>query len=121
MLHAPLPRLLTSNICKAHSSLRLVIDIRKRDLRNEILGLPRLANHTIELVNLFESKTLRLVDHEEDESNADEAESAPNEEDFALEVGAFLIDHVGGGIGNGPVQKPVAGSLEVVSLILRLG
>lgn len=65
MLHAPLPRLLGPHFRKAHTPLRLVIDIRERDLRDKVLGLPRLADDTVEFVDLFEGQTLGLVDHEE--------------------------------------------------------
>lgn len=41
--------------------------------------------------------------------NANQAESSPDEEDLATEVGTLLVDHVGGGVGDGPVEKPVRG------------
>lgn len=47
-------------------------------------------------------------------SNADEAECTPDEEDFALKVGTLLVDHVGGGVGDCPVEEPVAGSCRIV-------
>jgi hypothetical protein len=40
--------------------------------------------------------------------NADEAECAPDEEDFALEVGALLVDHVRCSVRDCPVKQPVA-------------
>ena len=63
------------------------------------------------LIDLLQGQTLGLVNHEVDESDADEAEAAPDEEDLGLQVGVAgaLVDHVGGGVGDGPVEEPVGG------------
>lgn len=41
----------------------------------------------VQLVDLLEGQALRLVDHEVDEGDAEEAACEPDEEDFGLEVG----------------------------------
>ena len=88
-----------------------VLNILEADSRNEALALPRLADLEVKLVDLLEGQTLGLVDHEVDEGDADEAEAAPDEEDLGLQVGVAgaLVDHVGGGVGDGPVEEPVGG------------
>jgi hypothetical protein len=108
MLHTPLPRLRLTKLIQAHTLLQLVIYISVRNLRNEALGLPCLVDNAVKLINLFERKTLSLVNHEPDESNADEAESSPDEENLGLEIGALFVDHVGSGVSDGPVEEPVA-------------
>jgi hypothetical protein len=113
MLHTPLSRLCLTKLIQAHTRLQLVIHISVRDLRNKALRLPSLIDDTVKLINLLESKTFGLVNHEPNESNADEAESSPDEEHLGLKIGALLVDHVGGGVGDGPVKKPVAGSASV--------
>ena len=88
-----------------------VLNILEADSRNEALALPRLVDLEVELVDLLKGQTLGLVDHEVDEGDADEAEAAPDEEDLGLQVGVAgaLVDHVGGGVGDGPVEEPVGG------------
>jgi len=65
----------------------------------------------VELINLLQTESLGLVDHEVDEGNADEAEATPNEEDLGLKVGvAWTIVHkVWSGVSDGPVEQPVGG------------
>ena len=88
-----------------------VLNVLEADGRHEALALPRLADLEVKLVDLLEGQTLGLVDHEVDEGDADEAEAAPDEEDLGLQVGVAraLVDHVGGGVGDGPVEEPVGG------------
>lgn len=52
-------------------------------------------------------------------SNADEAESTPDEEDFALEICTLLVDHVRGSVSDGPVEEPVASGYGFVSTFFR--
>jgi hypothetical protein len=94
-----LPRTFASNI----------LDVLEADGRDEALALPRLADLAVELVDLLEGQALGLVDHEVDEGDADEAEAAPDEEDLGLQVGVAGagVDHVRGGVGDGPVEQPV--------------
>jgi hypothetical protein len=113
MLHAPLPRLRLAKLTQAHTLLQLVVHISIRNLRNEVLGLPSLVDDTVKLINLFERETFGFIDHKPDESNADEAEGAPDEEDLGLEVSTLLVDHVRGSIGDGPVEKPIAGIVSI--------
>jgi hypothetical protein len=125
MLHASLPRLSGANLCKAHVPLCRVIDILERHLWDESLGLPRLVNHAVEFVDLFERETFGFVDHKPatrmsqlcvvrkvvlenlHKRDANEAKRSPDEEDFALQICAFLINHIRCRISNSPIQKPV--------------
>jgi hypothetical protein len=88
-----------------------VLNVLEADSGHEALALPRLADLAVKLVDLLEGETLSLVDHEVDEGDANEAEAAPHEEDLGLEVGVAgaVVDHVRGGVGDGPVEKPVGG------------
>jgi hypothetical protein len=63
MLHASLPRLSGANLCKAHVPLCRMIDILERHLGDESLGLPRLVNHAVKLVDLFKRETFGFIDH----------------------------------------------------------
>lgn len=73
--------------------------------------LASIRHFGVELVDLFQTETLRLIDEEPDVGDADEASTEPDKEDFGLEVGeAFaVVDQVGGRVGNGPVEQPVGG------------
>lgn len=64
VLNAPLPGLRLADLVKSHSLLGGVVNINVCDLRNKVLGLPRLVDGAVELVDLFERKTLGLVNHE---------------------------------------------------------
>lgn len=74
--------------------------------------LPCRANLIIELINLLQSQTLGLVDHGVHERNAQEAAAEPDEEDLGLQVRVTwpVVDQVGGGVGDGPVEEPVCRS-----------
>lgn len=86
-----------------------ILDLGVRDGRHESLGLPRLGDLGVELIDLLEREAFGLVDEEVDEGAADEAEAAPDEEDLGLQVGVAWagVDHVRGGVGDGPVEQPV--------------
>lgn len=91
---------------------RLVSTVFLPSLSRTPLG--RLASHRhfgVELIHLFQTKSLGLVDEEPDVGNAEEASTEPDKEDFGLEIGeAFaVVDQVGGGISDGPVEQPVGG------------
>jgi hypothetical protein len=88
-----------------------IANVLEADSRYESLALPRLADLAVELVNLLQGQTLGLVDHGPDECDADEAEAAPHEEDLGLKVrvAGTVVDHVRGGVGDGPVEEPVGG------------
>lgn len=58
---------------------------------------------TKDLVHFFQSETLGLGDHEEDESGGEETHDA-EENEGAVVHGA---DHVGGGLSDGEVVEPV--------------
>lgn len=108
---APLPLLSIGHVGDGHvtASLTKFFDFLEGELGSEVLALAGLRNNAVQLVDLLEGKTLGLVDHEVNKGNADEAERSPDEEHFRLQVGVISIDHVGGGVGNGPVEEPVAG------------
>lgn len=77
----------------------------------ETLGLPRLGDLGVEFVDLLERKALGLVDGKVDESAANQTESTPDEEHLGSQIGVTWsrVYHVGSGVGNGPVEKPVGG------------
>jgi len=113
MRHRPLPPRDSLDISERLPAI-IRPDIRHLgvgDGRHEALGLPRLADLGVELVDLLEREALGLVDGEVDESATDEAEAAPDEEDFGLQVSVpgARVDHVRGGVGDGPVEQPVGG------------
>lgn len=90
---------------------RNITDIAEVNRRNKTRRLPSLGNLSVELVNLLQGETLSLVDAEVDEHKTDATETAPDEEHLRLEVGVARagVDHVGGGVGDSPVQEPVGG------------
>ena len=112
MRHTPLPTHLRLNIGQTHTpAMRIahgLVNLGKVDSGHKALGLPGLADFFVQFVYLFETEALSLVDHEVDEGDADEAEGAPDEEDFGAEVGVAGagVDHVWGGEGDGPVEEP---------------
>jgi hypothetical protein len=116
VLHALLPdrsRLQIGQRRVPHGTLLgNVLDILEAERGHEALALPRLVDFSVELVDLLEREALGLVDHEVDKGDADEAETAPDEEDLGLQVGVAgaVVDHVGSRVGDGPVQEPVGGS-----------
>jgi hypothetical protein len=67
------------------------LDIHKVDGRDEALGLPRLRYFGVELVHLFERKTLGFIDAEVDKDNTDDAESTPDEEHLRSEIADQLL------------------------------
>lgn len=75
-----------------------VLDLPKRNRRNPSNRISRHANLSIQFIDLFEGKALRLIDHEIHEDDAHETASAPDEEDLGLEVGVSgaPVDEVGG-------------------------
>ena len=60
---------------------------------------------------MLERQTFGLVNEAVHEERTDQAERAPDEEHLGSEVGIARasVDHVGCGIGNGPVEQPVSG------------
>lgn len=115
MLHALLPHSsvlkISQGVLPGAVLIGNVLNILEADSGNEALALPRLVDLEVELVDLLEGQTLGLVDHEVDEGDADETEAAPDEEDLGLQIGVAraLVDHVRGGVGDGPVEEPVGG------------
>jgi hypothetical protein len=85
-----------------------VLNILERDGGNEARRLPRVGALSVELVDLLEGEALGLVDHGPDEEDADETASAPDEEDLGAHVGVAgaVVDHVGGSVADGEVEKP---------------
>lgn len=77
-----------------------------------VKGLSSNADLVVELVDLLEGQTLGLVDEKVDEGDAQETAAEPDEEDLGLEVGlaGTVVDEVGSGVGDGPVEEPVGGS-----------
>jgi hypothetical protein len=96
-----------SQACTAGVGIH-VLNILERDGGNETRRLPRVGALSVELVDLLEGESLGLVDHGPDEEDADEAASAPDEEDLGAHVGVAgaVVDHVGGSVTDGEVEKP---------------
>ena len=107
MRHTLLPLHRLRRLSQTHlpSPIRNILDILKANLGPELLTLPRLGANPKQLINFLKRQALRLVDHEPDKGDADEAERSPQEEDLGLEVGVFRVDHVGRGVGDGPVEE----------------
>lgn len=77
--------------CTQNSPLHLLRPRLPRLLNKSLSRHPahRVLRHTnliIQLIDLLESEPLGLVDKEVDKSDAEEAASKPDEEDFGLEV-----------------------------------
>lgn len=70
--------------------------------------LASLVHFVVQFVDLLKSEALGLVDEEVDEADTQEAAAEPDEEDLGLEVGVAgtVVHQVGGGVGDGPVEKP---------------
>ena len=69
--HAP-------DFLQADAGLSRLLNVLETDLRLEVLRLGRLLDNTVELIDLLERQSFCLVDHEPHESDADEAERAPD-------------------------------------------
>jgi hypothetical protein len=113
VLSAPLAGSLGLHLSQALATVVTVnvLHILEGNAGNEARRLPGLADLAVKLVDLLERQTLGLVDHSPDEEGADETESTPDEEDLGSEVGVAgaRVDHVGCGITDGEIQKPVGG------------
>lgn len=129
--NAALPLLVGRNLAEANVAGDRRIHIGIRDGRAELLGLPRLSNNTVEFIDLFEGEALGFVDHgptvgasmlarfisdmqskiykqsRDDhlhKTDADKAETSPDEEHLGLQVGMVRVDHVGSRVSNSPVE-----------------
>ena len=113
MSSAPLAGSISLDVSKAGAAVigLHILNVLEGDAGDEARGLPGLGALAVELVDLLEGETLGLIDHAPDEEDADEAASAPDEEDLCAHVGVSgaIVDHVGGGVSNGEVEEPVAG------------
>jgi hypothetical protein len=108
VLGRPLASSLTLDFRKRHvSSVCLnILYVLEGNTGHEAGGIPRMGNLSVKLVDLLESKALGLVDHGPDEEDADEAASAPDEEDFGSQVCVSwaIIDNVWRGVTNSKVE-----------------
>ena len=77
---APPPLTLLSHL--GHTKFPLLalnlFNILEADHGSVLSTLPRFRHDTVEFVDLLQRKAFRLVDHEPDEGDADEAETAPD-------------------------------------------
>jgi len=64
-----------------------LLNLLKRHRRHKPLTPPRFINLAVQLIDLLQREPLRLVYHCPDESDADEAEGAPEEEYFGAQIG----------------------------------
>ena len=104
--NTPLPLLHGYHLNNTHMATAFahLLDFHKRECRPKILALPRLGYRTVELIDLLERKAFSFIDHEVNEYNADEAEGAPDEEDFGLQVRMRGVNHVGRAVSDGLVD-----------------
>lgn len=94
-------------------SLRTQSPLRSHTRPNLRKCRPRLPAHTlprglyivVQLIDLFEGKALRLVNHEVHECDAQEAAREPDEEDLGLQVGVAraIVYEVGCRVSDRPV------------------
>lgn len=111
MSSLPLLERLSLKLGQIATLLSNITDIAEVNRGHKARRLPSLGNLGVELVDLLEGQTLGLVDAEVNEDETDATEATPDEEHLRLEVGVAGagVDHVGGGVGDGPVQEPVGG------------
>lgn len=92
-----------------------ILSLAEGNMRPPLRALAGRDALSVHLINLLETEALSLVDVEEDEGDAEEAGTKPDEEDLALQVGIALavVDKVGGRVGNGPVEKPLGRGAQI--------
>ena len=106
LYNTPLPLLHGYHLNNTHvATTAHLLHFRKRKCGPKVLALPRLGYRTVELIDLLERKAFSFIDHEVNECNADEAEGAPDEEDFRLQVGMRGINHVGRAVSDDLVDS----------------
>ena len=114
MSSAPLAGSISLDVSKAGAAVigLHILNVLEGDAGDEARGLPGLGALAVELVDLLEGETLGLVDHGPDEEDADEAASAPDEEDLGTHIGVSWagVDHVGSSVSDTEVEEPVGGS-----------
>lgn len=95
----------------ADRSSLLFHNLREGDSWFPTNGVPCAADLGVQLIHLLQGKTFGLIYHEVNESNAKEAASEPNEENFGLQIGIAraIIHQVRGRVGDGPVEQPISG------------
>lgn len=76
-MHHPL-RAHPPNFLETNPTFARMLNILEADLRLEVFRLGRFLHNAVQFVNLLECQAFRLVDHEPDEDDADEAEGAPD-------------------------------------------
>ena len=79
---------------QAHVGLTVSHALSEVDLWSEVLAQPRFVDKTVELVDLLEGKTLRLVNQSPDEKDGDQAASTPDEEHLGLKIGVICVHEV---------------------------
>lgn len=82
-------------------------------------ALPRRLDLGVQLVDLLERPALGLVDKEVDKGDTDKAAAEPDEEDLRLQVGVAgaVVDEIGGGVSNGPVEEPLSREVSHVPVL----
>jgi hypothetical protein len=108
---------LSANTLVVRSSLSLLLPstnlklLGVADRRNPANGVPSTGNLGIKLINLFERKTLGLINAGVNKHTTYKAEATPDEEHLRLEIGVTgaAVHHVRGSVGNSPVEQPVGG------------
>lgn len=113
MCYTPLPPCIGLDIRQARMSstdtASHFLDLRIAHRRSEGFGLPRLGALGVQLVHLLQAEPFGLIDQGPNEEGADKTKGTPDEEHFGLEVciARTAIDHVGGRVGDRPVEEPV--------------
>lgn len=107
-----------ASLCTGFGNLSLnllkplaLVDFPERYGGNPTGTVSCITDLAIQLVDLLQGESLGLVDHEVNKCNADEAATAPDEENLGLQIGiaCSVIDEVWGGVCDGPIQKPIGG------------
>lgn len=72
----------------------------------------------IQFIDLLECQTLGFINHKVHKGDAYKAAREPDEENFGLEISVSfaVVDEIGGGICNCPVEEPVGGDRHGESL-----
>ncbi len=78
----------------------------------EILAVPGVVDSLVHFINLFETDLARLIDHEPDEEDGNDAKGTPDKEDFGTEarIARASVHHEWRAIGNTKVEQPIRSS-----------
>ena len=100
-------------VCRAslEAVFRSWVDFASQELSAVLERVDR-CGVLVHEIDLFQGKSLGLIYHEINKSNAQEAASKPDEKDFRLQIGITraIIHQIRGRVSDGPVDQPIGGS-----------